>query len=227
MPEYEIDFSAIPPATKPDDAYDWFDARAKVVTDYNVKRRKLNFTPYKDELDFTTVAIAHLEAALRGDGSSVTQVNETLLDTQPLIVGTTIENTPCKDRFGEYDVVLCGLMPIMYRYRRFLWRHLPLLYPEVYGHVLHDLLTMRGPHDPNVESVLCVNPLHDLDIPETENHLLMIESSRFLTNQLLAEEARHQRRKVPEEFNNDHNGMTEYILKRLQGFLMNDFFEYG
>ena len=44
----------------------------------------------------------------------------------------------------------------------------------MYDRILH-LLNKAGPHDPGDDGHTCV-----VSIPETENHRLMIESSRYL-----------------------------------------------
>ncbi|MGH7792118.1 MAG: hypothetical protein ACREOB_07350, partial [Thermodesulfobacteriota bacterium] len=64
-------------------------------------------------------------------------------------------------------------------------------------------------------------------IPESENHILMTESSRYLTNHLLAAEYKQVNEPVPKDLDNDQNGMTEWILKHLQSFVQNDFYEYN
>jgi hypothetical protein len=57
-----MDFSSVPSALTVADAERFFAARANIVTRYNACRRKLLVELYRDELDFTTVAIAKLEA---------------------------------------------------------------------------------------------------------------------------------------------------------------------
>ncbi len=68
-----------------------------------------------------------------------------------------------------------------------------------------------------------------VDIPETENHLLGIETARYLANQLL-----YQRTQDP-RYDNLRNGgdnntppsTSQWIVTALQGFLENDFQEYN
>jgi hypothetical protein len=68
------------------------------------------------------------------------------------------------DRRRDWDMVMKGLIIILYR-------HGHKLKPQVYGHVLYNLLgKWSGPHDP---SVLVPAPIPCL---ETENHVLMIET---------------------------------------------------
>ncbi|MEV4067843.1 tetratricopeptide repeat protein, partial [Nonomuraea dietziae] len=58
-------------------------------------------------------------------------------------------------------------------------------------------------------------------VPETENHLLMIESTRYLVNQLLFE------RTGDEAYNNRTNGLTDWLLGHLQTFSKHDFLEFN
>jgi hypothetical protein len=112
--------------------------------------------------------------------------------------------TSCKGP-GDYDVALKGYIPILYRFG---------LEPDVRYRLLH-LLNKRGPHDPRDDTV-CV-----IDVPETENHKLMIESSRYLTNQLL-----HSNSPDP-AFDNTRNGMDGFILSKLQDLFQHEFIEYN
>jgi uncharacterized protein YodC (DUF2158 family) len=115
--------------------------------------------------------------------------------------------TSCKGR-GDYDVALKGYIAIYYRFG------VVTIEPDVRYHLRH-LLNKKGPHDPADDSV-CI-----IDVPETENHKLMIESSRYLTNQIL-----HATSGDP-SFDNSRNGMDEFILLKLQSFLKHDFIEYN
>lgn len=118
-------------------------------------------------------------------------------------------------RTGEYDVALRGLVTIMYRYGH-------LLSDAVRHHVLHDLLTLTGGHDPGVERV----DFGVISFPETENHLLLMETSRYLTNQLRRSEVGAPGADDP-RFDNGSNGLAAWLLGRLQKVLQNDFSEYN
>ncbi len=70
-----------------------------------------------------------------------------------------------------------------------------------------------------------VDPLPFARVPETENHLLMIESSRFLTNQaMIASLQGHPNLDVVED---QQAEVREWLLKRLQRIAKNDFEEYN
>jgi hypothetical protein len=119
---------------------------------------------------------------------------------------------------GDYDMRLVGLIRIAYWYP-------DLLDESVKNHLIHKLLTMHGGADERREYVY-VGGI-PTPIPESENHILMTESSRYLTNQLLAAEYKKDNKAVPQENNNDLNGMNDWMLEHLQSFLQNDFYEYN
>ncbi|MCI0391458.1 MAG: hypothetical protein MOB07_22175 [Acidobacteria bacterium] len=123
--------------------------------------------------------------------------------------GTNVHAGPNCTRTGDYDMALKGYIPILYRYGH-------LLAPDVRYRILH-LLNKIGPHDHEDDWFTC----GVVTIPETENHTWMIESSRYLTNQLYAH------RTADPKFNNDKNGMDGYILQLLDEPLKRDFVEYN
>ena len=94
----------------------------------------------------------------------------------------------------DYDMALKGLMILLYRYRT-------QLGPDLIDFIMSELMPdhMVGGHSPSIEIV--EQSFLNIDTPETENHLLMIESSRYLINQL-----RHNQTPDP-KFDNDANGL--------------------
>jgi hypothetical protein len=169
----------------------------------------------------------------RGDNLDI--VNDALFsavkESHP---GSSIDSVPIiLDLPGEYDVVLRGLIPIIYRYSH-------KLRPEVRSHILNNLLTVRGDRSGVntvyfVDNILVVmgwetirigSGLVRIEFPETENHILQIESSRYLTNQLLQLEAWREGR-YDARFDNEMNGMNDWILRQFQAFLRFDFWEYN
>jgi hypothetical protein len=63
------------------------------------------------------------------------------------------------------------------------------------------------------------------EIPETENHRLMIESTRFLNNQLLIEDLGGAAN--ASGLNSDQAMVRDWLLKRLQNIVEHDFNEYN
>jgi hypothetical protein len=117
------------------------------------------------------------------------------------------------NRVGDWDMVIKGLIIILYRYRNKLRR-------EVYDHVLHKLLTVSGKHDQTI-----LVPDH-LPVLETENHVLMIETSRYLTNQLLYLDGWEKGERRP-LFDNSTNGLSQWLLDLFRTYLQNDFWEFN
>ena len=62
-------------------------------------------------------------------------------------------------------------------------------------------------------------------IPETENHLLMINSSRYLTNQIIIDELSDKDDK--ERYQKYQEEIREWLLQRLQRIAREDFIEYN
>jgi hypothetical protein len=122
--------------------------------------------------------------------------------------GTTIDRIPGLYRTGEYDALLAQYVAIASR-------HASALGPQALDHLLSELLNQRGPLD---ESQLTIPGF----TPETENHVMLIESARYLTNQLL-----FARSPGAADFDNSRNGMDEWMLRHLQHFLQTDFIEYN
>jgi hypothetical protein len=122
--------------------------------------------------------------------------------------GTTADNTFCK-RTGEYDVALTGYVTLVHKFGS-------LLDNDVRNHIVNGLLDLRGPFD-----IGDLIPCGDFGPIETENHLNMMESARYLTNQILYSEGGDPL------YDNEANGLHQYMLSRLQSYLKNDFVEYN
>ncbi|MGW0523555.1 LGFP repeat-containing protein [Crossiella sp. NPDC003009] len=167
-----------------------------------------------------TGLLAHLELARRqGRGfrcpgliPSVLLANRMLLHSTPHLTGTTM-GFPC-GRDGEYDTALKSLSLVLHRYT-------DLMYPVTRSHLLDKLLSKYGPPDLNDRRVTCTVEEITVSVPETENHQLLIESSRYLTNQLLFAATGKA------ELNNNTNGLRDYLLEHLQQFVKHDFMEYN
>jgi hypothetical protein len=115
-------------------------------------------------------------------------------------------------RKGDYDMALKGLMVVLHRYRRLLTR-------QQVDFVLRDLVPghLNGPHDQDIMSYGLLTEV----APETENHMLMINSTRYLVNQILFEHTGDTR------FDNAGNGLTNWLLAYLQVLVKHDFLEFN
>jgi hypothetical protein len=65
-----------------------------------------------------------------------------------------------------------------------------------------------------------------INISETENHLLGINTTKYLNNQLILEDLGNDLG-VTSPYIDDQIEIKEWLLKRMQGFLQNDFIEYN
>ena len=137
----------------------------------------------------------------------ITEINDGVRRQVIYAKSGTSSNVPalCK-RTGEYDVAMKGYIPVLYRYGS-------LLAPDVRYRILH-LLNKTGPHNPDDWTICSA-------IPESENHRWMIESSRYLTNQLWKQKSADPR------FENSKNGMDAFITRMLMDHLQSDFIEYN
>ena len=118
----------------------------------------------------------------------------------------------------DYDMALKGLVVLAYRYGHLLDAGIPADQPRGVDFILNNLVpaSLSGGHPPEIEIV--EQSFLNFDTPETENHLLMIESSRYLFNQL-----RFDRRPRDATFNNDANRLGEWLLGYMQRIAKHDY----
>ena len=135
---------------------------------------------------------------------------------------------------GNYDMTQMFLLPMAYR-------HFDDLSPAASDLLITQLLARGRAHRPRVDDTYTsgtnpgdwpragfVSPLgYHVDIGETENHILMITTARYLTNQLL-----HQRDPNPDYDNlrnggNGHPSCTALVLTLLRRIINGDFSEYN
>jgi hypothetical protein len=121
----------------------------------------------------------------------------------------------------DYDMALKGLVALLYRYRR-------QLADSDVEYILQNLVPedLVGPHDTGIDVAYTIPPIppfepNGIRVPETENHLLMIESTRYLVNQL------HHDRTGEARFDNTANGMAAYLCDFMQPVCRFDFMEFN
>lgn len=147
-------------------------------------------------------------------GVDVESVNRAILDPAfvPWNVGTEIAilGKVCS-RMGDYDFILMGLLHMAY-----LDREKVVLSPEARHKLRHELLSQTGN---NHYSGFFLRNCLPVKKKDTENHILMTETARYLTNQLLFEETHDPK------YDNEKNGFEDWFLKHLSQFLRQDFDE--
>lgn len=114
---------------------------------------------------------------------------------------------------GDYDFTTITLAAILHRFGDRPDR----LTPKTRDHLLDHLLILTGPPGagmtPNTFGLL----------PDTENHVLMTEVSRYLTNQW-----RHQHEDPHDpHFDNNANGMTDWMAAHLDRLIARGFYEFN
>lgn len=128
---------------------------------------------------------------------------------------------------GDFDMTLMGLLPMLFRYGDLLGR-------DEYDAILYGLLarhTKGGSSKVHKVVHLCGRQLPFFPIDETENHLLMIETSRYLTNVLMSRPNPNVQPPVKplydSDLDNHANGLRDWLLDYLQQFLKHDFWEFN
>ncbi|HPO12552.1 MAG TPA: hypothetical protein PLI09_03835 [Candidatus Hydrogenedentes bacterium] len=113
---------------------------------------------------------------------------------------------------GDYDFTEVVLTQILY----FFGEKPDRLYPDTLNHLLHELLLEEGGQpNPKVPQTLGL-------VFDTENHLLMRESSRYLKNQWLQKHGNTRKR-----YDNSRNGLQDWLTGRLNHIRMYGFHEFN
>jgi hypothetical protein len=205
-------------ATNPAHAFDGLDQRRAAAVEHLACTRLLNPGGAHAGEGEGVEMTAQLEMArrygsgyhCRGQLPSVQLVNQSLMGTGAHPTGSSFSSAICS-RDGDYDTFLKGLMVVIYKY----W---DLLYPATRTHILNDLLTENGPHSVDDEKTPVCGYI---DLPESENHRLLIESARYLSNQKLYDATGNA------AYDNVANGERNFLLGQLQNFAKFDFLEYN
>jgi hypothetical protein len=130
----------------------------------------------------------------------------------------------------DYDMALKGLVTLAYRYRYLLDNGIQEGEPNGVDFILDQLVpvtpgvddgraNISGGHDVQIEIVY--QTAARLPTAETENHLLMIESSRYLFNQLRFD------RTADIKFDNIKNGLRDWLLRYMHTIAKHDFLEFN
>jgi hypothetical protein len=189
-------------------------ARGNGIARHFALTRPLSSVSGEANEDNMVTLIAHLHAATEDPKFTPPGQVEPSATAAPKALRALSRGEGIVGTFGKYDFALKGLMTIAHRYKH-------LLNENQFNHILNTLIpgNISGGHPVEVE-FLEVSFLN-IDIPETENHLLMTESSRYLINQLF-----HERDPV-RKFDNARNGLSEWLLGYMQTIAKHDFMEFN
>lgn len=201
-----------PPDGSPEQAYAYHDERLDQIAEHLVRTRPLvrRYEETGEDITFKLMALLHLAAKDPGHRSpgqprSAAQVAVVLRELRWGPMGTDM----------DYDMCLKGLMTVV-------CRHPKLFTEQQIQFVLDELapFTMYGAHDPDVERVRFEFVVGFYG-PETENHILMIETCRYLVSQL-----RFARTGDP-AYNSLDKGLTDWLLGYLHTIAKHDFLEFN
>jgi hypothetical protein len=210
-----IDLANVLPATSVADANDKFTRRAAAAI-YSAS--SVDLTSLSGESYGVAILAkwAYKDYFNDSSGKFVGFQSETVDSLRKQVPGFT-GSGPGSD---NYDFLLMYYIPLVYKY----WNDLP---DDVQGRLGDYLLTVRGPLSKHESEIFGI-PAQYVSWPETENHLFMIETARYLTNQLLYQLTHDIR------YDNRRNGngldppaTVVWLLNALQGILQHDFIEYN
>ncbi len=214
----QFDLTRISPAQTVQESVDALPMRQAAIFDSYLKQR-LAPPPVWPKVGFHEFAGTMISRLLHK--VELQQVSDNILrpDFMPWLTGTdfALIGSLCR-RKGDYDFVLQILLRIAYIDDQ---SGQKLLTGPARDKMTHVLLSENGvEHHEKISVGGCMT------VTDTENHILMTEVSRYLTNQLLFAEAvkLHQPTAL---YDNSKNGFDQWMLKHLAEFLKNDFSEFN
>jgi hypothetical protein len=206
---WSVDFAHIPSALTQTQAHLTREARDTAVLSFLAKQEVIPFMQ-RNVGGFYKPILAKMLL-----GHDLSAVNLQILDPQVVPYahyGTdiSIAGGLCK-RNGDYDFMMIGLIQMLYRDSN------NALWPQTKHKIIHELITAKGQEHYEIFSLGLCGRHRD-----TENHILMTESTRYLINQLL-----HDENPLDPRWNNQAGGFDEWMLKHLQQYILNHFDEYN
>lgn len=212
---YAVDMDGIPTATTVEMSKDLLEDRITRVLEFNAALAPVNGRLH-DRSTFGRMVDIGVSRMLLG--LSITATNEAFLNTETIVFapsGSSFDAIPFCARKGDYDFAAADLMRLLYTART----HPGYLWPETYERIVTELLPETGnKHWEYFSLGICGRH------KDTENHILMIETTRYLTNQLLSELPGYA---ADPRYDNEQNGFNAWMLDYLQQFFLYHFEEYN
>ncbi|MEZ0374458.1 MAG: hypothetical protein ACAI44_35550, partial [Candidatus Sericytochromatia bacterium] len=222
-------FAGIPAATTVAEAKQWRAAREKAVVQAWLDQPLENWEGWsyhpelkRSEPGGTAGTVAYRSNAILMAGADATRINQ-VLKTGTVYSGVGTHFVPFSPlakviaRNGDYDFTLMALTTLTNRH----WNN-PALAPDTKKHLATVLLNQEGADHIKQRWLLGL-------VPETENHILMTESSRYLKNQLVQQHGlEYSSSKLPAAaYDNQANGFNDWFVNHLSSFVREDFNEYN
>jgi hypothetical protein len=147
-------------------------------------------------------------------GVDIEQINKELSKGKPYAKPGT-DFAPL--RKGDYDFALVNFTSLLYRQ----WDN-PALKPETRLNLAKNIINEEGKDHIPSRWLLGI-------VPETENHILMTESTRYLKNQIVQKNGigYSTSNLKPENYDNSKNGFNNWFVNHLSQFARKDFDEYN
>lgn len=142
-------------------------------------------------------------------GNEIDKVNEYIKSLEPW--GRSGTRWILNPR-GDYDFTEIPLCVLLYTFRD----KPDILYPETQNHIAQNLLIHSG-GKPALKTPRTFRVMR-----ETENHILMSETSRYLKNQWMYENVSDDKK-----YNNIENGLEKWLLNHVNELRKGGFFEFN
>jgi hypothetical protein len=185
---------------------------------------------FNSRLDVARITRKYISRIILGCYNN-TDMDQIFLDptTRPFaLYGSSTSLLDVCIRDGDYDFATIDIIQLLYVAKQYP-NSMPL---QVHSKILETLLPLNGPLDlTNTYMWQCQvdvlgrrqsRPIIAIDLVETENHILQIQISQYLTNQLLLEANPNN-----QEYNNTSNGNTAWLLQYLSTLVKDYFYEYN
>lgn len=216
--EAQVNIRGLPIARTADESVATREDRRNVLLDYFVAQ-PLGEPPQWAKVSFHAFSNTTLARLFRKTDLAAVSANILKPEFQPWQTGTdfALIGSLCRRR-GDYDFTLNTLVRMAYLDYQ---ARLTLLTPAARDKMYHVLLSEKGnEHHDKISVGGCIT------VTDTENHIMQIEASRYLTNQLLFAEAKRLGQPA-DAYDNSKNGFNEWMLNHLNNFLKNDFTEFN
>ena len=183
---------------------------------------------FDSRLDVARITRKYISRIILGCYNN-TEMDQIFLDpaTRPFALDGSSSFGDICIRDGDYDFATIDIVQLLYVAKQYP-NSMPL---KVYHNIRDTLLSISGPINVDQSYALqCqvdflgrwFRPKVTLRIVDTENHILQIQISRYLSNQLLLEANPNN-----QEYNNTANGNTVWLLQYISTLVQAYFYEYN
>ncbi|MEZ4916710.1 MAG: hypothetical protein R2836_06955 [Chitinophagales bacterium] len=174
------------------------------LADFSNKNYIIYSDKFKDTILDVRVVFANLLL-----GKNIEQINA---DIQKFKAWGTTGTSSILNKKGDYDFSEIQWINIVYYFKD----KPEILHPATARHIINHLIIDNG-FKPKIKAPKTLGIIR-----ETENHILMKETSRYLKNQWIFTLQNHD-----EKYDNSKNGMDDFLIHHLQEMLKTGFFEFN